>query len=146
MSLPLWHHQKPVCPVLRVPVGAPSSDSLTVSVTKSKMPRNGRRKRSLSSGEDSLVSYYSKHRCLEREYSPVSETRHLKRGSSPIRSRERRHNRQLTRNRSRSTRRSDRKTRRHKHRNDFPDSHAVRSHISVFVFCGIVNRRVKLYY
>ena len=98
------------------------------------MPRNGRRKRSLSSGEDSLVSYYSKHRCLEREYSPVSETRHLKRGSSPIRSRERRHNRQLTRNRSRSTRRSDRKTRRHKHRNDFPDSHAVRSHISVFVF------------
>lgn len=124
----------------------PSSDSLTVSVTKSKMPRNGRRKRSLSSGEDSLVSYYSKHRYLEREYSPISETRHLKRGSSPIRSRERRHNRQLTRNRSRSTRRSDRKTRRHKHRNDFPDSHAVRSHISVFVFCGIVNRRVKLYY
>ena len=110
------------------------------------MPRNGRRKRSLSSGEDSLVSYYSKHRCLEREYSPVSETRHLKRGSSPIGSRDRRHNRQLTRNRSRSTRRSDRKTRRHKHRNDFPDSHTVRSHISVFVFCGIVNRRVKLYY
>ncbi|PFX22902.1 Dual specificity protein kinase CLK2 [Stylophora pistillata] len=88
------------------------------------MPRNGRRKRSLSSGGDSLVSYYSKHRCLDRECSPVSETRHLKRGSSSIHSRERRHNRQLSRNRSRSTRRSDRKTRRHKHRNDPPDSHA----------------------
>lgn len=114
------------------------------SVTRCKMPRNGRRKRSLSSGEESLVSYYSKHRCLDREYSPVSDTRHFKRGSSPIRSRERRHNRHLSRNRSRSTRRSNRKLRRHKYRNDPPDTFTVRSDVNVFS-CFVIGRHVKQY-
>lgn len=94
-----------------------------------KMPRNGRRKRSLSSGEDSLVSYYSKHRCIDREYSPVADNRHYKRGSSSIRSRERRHNRHLSRNRSRSTRRSDRRLRRQKYRNDPSEVSTVRSNV-----------------
>lgn len=92
------------------------------------MPRNGRRKRSLSSGEGSLVSYYSKNRCIDKEHTnPVSDTRHYKRGSSTVRSRERRHNRHLSRNRSRSTRRSDRKLKRQKHRNDPSEASTVRN-------------------
>ena len=96
------------------------------------MPRNGRRKRSLSSGEGNLVSYYSKHRCIDREHSPVSDTRRYKRGSSTVRSRERRHNRHLSRNRSRSTRRSDRRLRRQKCRNDPSEVSTVRNNLLDF--------------
>ena len=98
-----------------------------VEVSDFTMPRNGRRKRSLSSGEGNSVSYYSKHRCIDREHSPVSDPRHYKRGSSTVRSRERRHNRHLSRNRSRSTRRSDRRLKRQKHRNDPSEVSTVRN-------------------
>lgn len=102
-----------------------------------KMPRNGRRKRSLSSGEDSLVSYYSKHRCIDREYSPVTDSRHYKRGSSSIRSRELRHNRHSSRNRSRSTRRSDRRLKRQKFRNDPSEISTVR-----ILICSLFNNEM----
>ncbi|XP_073250797.1 dual specificity protein kinase CLK2-like [Porites lutea] len=83
------------------------------------MPRTSRRKRSLSSGDENLVTYYSKHRCVDREYSPAPESRHVKHYSSRSRSRERRRrHRHSSRNRSHSTRRSDRKLRRQKHRNE----------------------------
>ena len=105
-----------------------------VEVSDFKMPRNGRRKRSLSSGEGSLVSYYSKHRCIDKEHSPVSDSRHHKRGSSMVRSRERRHNhRHLSRNRSRSTRRSDRRLKRQKYRNDPSEVFTVRSNFLDFL-------------
>ncbi|KAM7426472.1 Dual specificity protein kinase clk2 [Porites harrisoni] len=83
------------------------------------MPRTSRRKRSLSSGDENSVTYYSKHRCVDREYSPAPESRHVKHYSSRSRSRERRRrHRHSSRNRSHSTRRSDRKLRRQKHRNE----------------------------
>lgn len=108
-------------------LSAPSFRSIVEVCDSLKMPRNGRRKRSLSSEEGSLVSYYSKHRFIDREHSPVSDTRHYKRGSSTVRSRDRRHNRHLSRNRSRSTRRSDRRLKRQKCRNDPSEVSTVRN-------------------
>lgn len=94
------------------------------------MPRTARRKRSLSSEEDISITYYSKHRCVDKEYSSVSDNRHFKRYSSRSRSRERRrHNRRCSRNRSHSARRSDRKSRRLKHRHDHSTVSTVRDEI-----------------
>lgn len=94
------------------------------------MPRTARRKRSLSSEEDIAITYYSKHRCVDKEYSSVSDNRHFKRYSSRSRSRERRrHNRRCSRNRSHSARRSDRKSRRLKHRHDHSTVSTVRDEI-----------------
>ena len=121
---------KPVHPVFceyDESLSAPSFRSIVEVCDSLKMPRNGRRKRSLSSEEGSLVSYYSKHRFIDREHSPVSDTRHYKRGSSTVRSRDRRHNRHLSRNRSRSTRRSDRRLKRQKDRNDPCEVSTVRN-------------------
>lgn len=121
---------KPVYPVFGdydESLSAPYFGRIVEVSNSRKMPRNGRRKRSLSSGEDSLVSYYSKHRCIDRECSPVSDTRHYKRGSSTVRSRERRRNRHSSRNRSRSTRRSDRRLKRQKYHNDPSEASTVRS-------------------
>lgn len=121
---------KPVHPVFceyDESLSAPSFRSIVEVCDSLKMPRNGRRKRSLSSEEGSLVSYYSKHRFIDREHSPVSDTRHYKRGSSTVRSRDRRHNRHLSRNRSRSTRRSDRRLKRQKCRNDPSEVSTVRN-------------------
>lgn len=96
-----------------------------------KMPRTSRRKRSLSSGDENSVTYYSKHRCVDREYSPAPESRHVKHYSSRSRSRERRRrHRHSSRNRSHSTRRSDRKLRRQKHRNEPTSVCTVRGDIS----------------
>ena len=96
-----------------------------------KMPRTSRRKRSLSSGDESSVTYYSKHRCVDREYSPAPENRHVKHHSSRSRSRERRRrHRHSSRNRSDSTRRSDRKLRGQKHRNEPTAVSTVRGDIS----------------
>lgn len=97
------------------------------------MPRTSRRKRSLSSGDENSVTYYSKHRCVDREYSPAPESRHVKHYSSRSRSRERRRrHRHSSRNRSHSTRRSDRKLRRQKHRNELTAVSTVRAILVVF--------------
>ena len=90
------------------------------------MPKTGRRRRCSSSEDENAVKYYSKHRCIDREYSPVGESRHIKHYSSGSHSRERRRRNHLySRNRSRSNRRSDRRLRRHKYHEDSCDGSTV---------------------